>query len=99
MRAHDEPVDAPDQPSVEPAAHGRPEADASIDEQREDAVDLLVGEAELVLVGLVGPQVGGRALAQDGRGYAEVTRELAYLRLVEVADRVDRQAMSPYSVP
>ena len=54
------------------------------------AVELLVREADVALVGLAGPEAGRRGLAADRGRHAEVGREVADLRLVEVADGIDR---------
>lgn len=62
---------------------------ALVNEQVEQLVNLFVGEAEFVLVGLVRPQVGGRRLVDDRRGDVHVARKLADLRLVEVADGIE----------
>src|SRR5256712_13465514 len=65
-------------------------AQPPIDHVGQDEVRAGGGESELVLVGLADPELCSRGLPHDLAGYAEMRRELAQLRLVEVADGVDR---------
>src|SRR5438552_13752534 len=61
----------------------------AVDHVIENEVGLGVAEPELAFVGLPFPELGGRGFAHDLFGHAEVQRELAQLRLVQVTDRVD----------
>ena len=63
--------------------------EATIDHVVQDEIGVGVREAELALVGLSLPELGRRRLSHDRLGDSEVESELAKLRLVEIADRVD----------
>src|SRR5712664_655637 len=62
---------------------------AAIDEVIEDEVRLRVGESKLAFVGLALPEVRARRLAHDDLGHTEEHGQLAQLRLVEIADRIE----------
>src|SRR5437870_6203046 len=64
-------------------------AQPAIDHVIQDEVGVGVGEAKLALVGLSLPELRGRRFAHDRLGDADGERELAQLRLVEVADGID----------
>ena len=62
---------------------------AFVDEEVEEAVGLVVAEAEVIFVCLVGDEVGRGGLVDDGGWDADGAGDLADLGFVEVAYRVD----------
>ena len=63
---------------------------ALVDPPEEQPIEDRVAEPALGLVGLAGPQVGRRCLADDRIGHAQGDRQLPDLALVQVADRIER---------
>ena len=74
---------------VEPRLHTFFGQAALIHEQVKQFVHFGVGEAEFAFVGLACPQVSGGRLVHDRRGDVHRLRELADLRLVQIADGID----------
>ena len=66
-RSLDPPEDAVDGGRGVPRLDRLPARLAAFDEAVEDSVDLLIGEADVALVGLARPEAGRRGLAADGR--------------------------------
>ncbi len=82
-------ADAVDHGRIEPHRRQLVVAATLVDHPVEEPVQHGVAEARLGLVGLAGPQVRRRRLADDRLGNADRRRQLAHLALVQVADRVE----------
>src|SRR6185503_10837390 len=95
LRGCDEPLDALDERAVEAHLRQLVGAPAAVDPPVQDAVEQRVAEGAVVLVGLVGPQVGARRLGDDLPGHTDRRRELPNLALVQVADRVEGARVVP----
>src|SRR5438874_3784207 len=87
--ASNELADARDQLSVETVFDELRGPETPIDHVIEDEVRVGVGEAELALVGLPLPELRRRRLVHDRFGNADRERELAELRLVQIAHWID----------
>ena len=59
----------------------------------QDAVGLLVRDAQVSLIGLALHEISGRRLLDDRVRHTDVTGELAHLRLEEIAQRIDRRGI------
>ena len=57
-------------------------------QQVQQLVHLYVGETQFAFVRLPFPEIGTGGLVENGLGHTERSRQLAHLRLVQVADRV-----------
>src|SRR5829696_5232734 len=89
LGAGDEAVDPLHERRIEAELGHLLERPPLVDPPEEQPVEDGVAEPALDLVGLTGPQIGGRRLPDDGVRHAERDGQLADLALVQVADGVE----------